>query len=76
MRHDPKHPELAPTPDCTTLGPDPEPLSSERFTRLLAIAPAAERREDRARPRAAREDSAALWHIVRTARVDTPEPVG
>lgn len=39
MRYDPSHPELAPIPDCTTLGPDPEPLGTERFDRLTQTRP-------------------------------------
>ena len=34
MACDHDHPELAPLPMCTSLGPDPEPLDSERRGRI------------------------------------------
>lgn len=39
MPYDHDHPELAPLPTPMALGPDPEPLDTERFTRIAHSPP-------------------------------------
>ena len=46
MPYDQRYPELTPLPTRATLGPDPEPLGTERFERLGRVA----RRRAAARP--------------------------